>query len=362
MKKRKRKAEKKMRLLDKSSLRLLTPEQRKQLDFKHTTLYPPILFAENARHGLDKPSTLFDFENTVSVIHWAQRAKMDLLDGEPSGRYKIGARIPTTSIYREPEADRKELERQATRIVEEMEAEEAQLKKQISLLRGKGIEDANLIKLAMNHENIPDENIVREFNRATIRYGQDIPLSTRASLIARGGRSVSDIREVLNNNRDNCEELCRVNTLGEAYRWVSQAIYCDTESILDCLCRKQAIIPFSIDEQTEVFNRFVSEGKPHIDKFAPYARVATQLYLTIFLYLVENKENSSPRGALRDCEYLYYAIDTNVIFISSDMWHKKCIEEIPLLKGVRERFIFLPPKNKDEKECKKVLNSMGIKT
>ena len=99
-----------------------------------------------------------------------------------------------------------------------------------------------------------------------------------------------------------------------------------------------------------------------MDRFAPYTRAATQLYLTIFLYLVENRENSSPQGALRDCEYLYYAIDTNVIFISSDMWHKKCIEEIPLLEGVRERFMFLPPKNKNEEERKKVLNSIGIKT
>ena len=361
MRKRKRKEEKKLLLLDKSTLRLLTPEQRKTLDSKHTILYPPILFAENARHGLDKPSALFDFRNTVSVIHWALRAKMDLLDGELSGRYRVGAKIPTLSIYGEPEADRKEMEKQATRIVEEMEAEEKQLKNQISLLRGRGIADANLIKLAMNHEDIPDGNIVREFNRATIRYGQDIPLSTRASLIARGGRSVSDIREVLDNNRDNCETLCIVDTLEKAYRWVSQTIYLDTESILHFLSNKAPIIRLSIDEQTEIFNRFSSEGKPHIDKFAPYARVATQLYLTIFLYLVENKENSSPKGALRDCEYLYYAIDTNVFFISSDMWHKRCIEEIPLLKGVRERFKFLPPKNKDEKEYKKVLDSMGIK-
>ena len=359
MKKRKRKEEKKLLLLDKSALRLLNPERRKKLDSKHTILYPPILFVENAQHGLDRPSTLFDFKNTISVPYWVQRAKIDLLDGVPSGRYRIGARIPTKLIYEESDADRKEMEKQATRIVAEMEAEEEKLKKHISLL-GMGIRNSKLIELTMNHRDIPDENFLREINRGIKQSGQNHPLSSIASLIARGNRSVSDIREVLDKNRDSCEALCIVDTLEDAYRWVSQVIYRDTESILHFLC-KAPIIPFSADERAEIVNRFSSEGEPYIDIFAPYARVATQLYLTILLYLVENRENSSPRGALRDFEYLYYAIDTNVIFISSDMWHKKCIEEIPLLEGVRERFMFLPHKNKDEKEFKNVLSSIGIK-
>ena len=358
MKKRKRKGQKKLLLLDKSVLRLLTPEQRKQLDSKHTILYPPILFIENAQHGLDKPSALFDFENTVSVLYWVQRAKLDLLKGAPSGRYRVGAKIPTLSIYEEPEADRKEMEKQATQIVTGMEAEEKQLKNQISLLRGT---DPKLMQLIMNHRDIPDENILREFNRVINHADLNHPPSLFASLIGGGSGSISKVRNVLDNEQELYAKLVIVDTLEKAYKWVQHRFYSDTESIVHFLC-KSSFIPFSIDEQTEVFSRFSSEGEPHIDKFAPYARVATQLYLTIFLYLVENKENSSPRGALRDCEYLYYAIDTNVIFISSDMWHKKCIEEIPLLKGVRERFMFLPPKNKNEAEYKKVLNAIGIKT
>lgn len=357
MKKRKRKGQKKLLLLDKSALRLLTPEQRKQLDSKHRILYPPILFIENAQHGLDKPSALFDFENTVSVIHWALRAKMDLLDEEPLGRSRVGAKIPTTSIYEESEEDREEMTRQATAIVREMEAEEEQLKNHISLLRGT---DPKLRQLIMNHRDIPDENILREFNRGINHADLNHSPSLCASLIGGGSGNISKVRNLLDNKQELYTKLAIVNTLAEACRWVNQSIYYDTESVLRFLC-KASFIPLSIDEQTEIFNRFRSEGEPHINKFAPYARVATQLYLTIFLYLVENKENSSPQGALRDCEYLYYAIDTNVIFISSDKWHKRCIEEIPLLKGVRERFMFLPPKNKNEKECKKVLNSIGIK-
>ena len=361
MKKRRRKREKELLLLDKSVLRLLTPEQRKRLDSKHTILYPPILSIENAQHGLnsDKPSALFDFRNTVSVLYWVQRAKLDLLKA-PSHRYRVGAKIPAASIYREPEADREEMARQALRVVEEMEAAEERLKNQMSLLRGIDIGDAKLIELAKDHRDIPDENIVREFNQAIRQFSQDIRLSARAPLIARGYRNVSDIREALDNYRDNYNEFFIVDTLEKAYRWVHQAIYYETESILKFLCNV-SIIPLSIDEQTEIFNRFNNAGKPPIDKFAPYARAATQLYSTIFLYLTENRENSSPRGALRDFEYLYYAIDANVTFISSDMWHKKCIEEIPLLRSVRGRFMFLPPKNKNEEEYKKVLNSIGIK-
>ncbi len=359
MKKRKRKVEKKLLLLDKSVLRLLNSEQRKRLDSKHAILYPPILFIENAQHGLDKPSALFDFENTINVLHWGQRAKLDLLKAS-SHRYRVGAKIPTASIYSEPEADREEMERQALRVVEGMEAAEKRLKNQMSLLRGIDIGDAKLIELAKDHRDIPDENIVREFNQAIGQFSQNIPLSARVPLIARGRRNVSDIREALDNYRDNYKEFFILNTLEKAYRWVHKAIYYDTESILKFLCNV-SIIPLSIDEQTEIFNRFNKAGKPPIDKFAPYARAATQLYSTIFLYLAENRENSSPRGALRDFEYLYYAIDANVTFISSDMWHKKCIEEIPLLRGVRRRFMFLPPKNKNEGEYKKVLNSIGIK-
>ena len=358
MKKRKRKKEKKLLLLDKSSLRLLTPEQRKQLDSKHRILYPPILFIENAQHGLDKPSALFDFENTVSVLYWVQRAKLDLIKGQASRHYRVGAKIPTLSIYEEPEADRKEMEKQATRIVEVMEAEEKQLKKQISLLHGT---DPKLLQLIMNHRDIPDENILREFNRVVNHADLNYPPSLFASLIGGGSGNILKVRNVLDSQQDRYAKLAIVDTLEKAYRWVQHRFYSDTELILHFLC-KSSFIPLSIDEQTAVFSRFSDEGKPHINKFAPYARVATQLYLTIFLYLVENRENSSPKGALRDFEYLYYAIDTNVIFISSDLWHKRCIEEIPLLKNVRERFMFLPPKNKNEKEYKKVLNSIGIKT
>ena len=169
MTKQTRKQRGKLLFLDKSSLRRLNPEQRKELDSKRTILYPPILFAENAQHGLDPPGALFDFENTVSVPHWAQCAKLDLLKGTPSGsykthNYKIGAKIPTTSIHEESEADRKRMERQAIDIVRKMEGSEEELKNHVSLLLS---DQTKLIdSLVMNHEEIPDEKLLRKFNRA----------------------------------------------------------------------------------------------------------------------------------------------------------------------------------------------------
>ena len=69
MRQRKRKSERKFLLSDKSFLRLLSSEQRKELDVKYKIIYPPILLVENAQHGLDKPSALLNLENTVNVPH-----------------------------------------------------------------------------------------------------------------------------------------------------------------------------------------------------------------------------------------------------------------------------------------------------
>ena len=357
MKKRKRKRERKFLLLDKSSLLRLNAEQRKKLDSKHTILYPPILLIENAQHGLDQPSALFDFQNTVNVLHWAQRAKLDLLKGSRSRRNTIGAKISTMSVFEEPKAEREEMEKQASDIVRKMDALEKELKKQVSGLYG---EHTKFIEFVRDHRNIPDRNLLREFNRVLRESDQNYPLSIIADFGGCGGISIAELRKLLDNERDSCEAFFKVDTLEKACRWVSQFVYYDTEALLSSLC-SFPIIPLTSEERTEIYNRFKREDEPHINNFAPYARAVTQLYFTIFLYLSENKENSSPRGALRDFEYLYYALYANVTFISSDKWHKRCIEEIPILEPLHRNFKFLPHINRDEKEHRKVLNSIGLR-
>jgi len=352
----------KLLLLDKSALMQLNKEEREQLDAKHRLMYPPILFAEIARHGLDKSKALFNFENTVSVYHWAQRAKRDLIIGVPSGRYNVGAKIPTTEIFGYSDVDRKNIEEEAKGIVRGMQTEEERLKKHFSVLRESAI-DFQILELVKNHKDIPDEKIVRVFNQAlrrSIHVSQKYSPSACARLLAEGPKGIKRVRSMLDRYQDHYDLLYNVSTLEKAQRWVEQIIYKDTESILGFLCNRSAVIPLSVNEQDEIRNRFRREGKPNINYFAPYARVVTQLYLTIFLYLVENKDNSSPKGALRDFEYLYYALDANVRFISGDKWHKKFIEEIPLLKNIQNNFMYLPDRKEDEKGFTKVLKSISI--
>lgn len=360
MKKRKRRKKKNYLLLDKSALMYLNKDLRRQLDSKYTMLYPPILFAEIAQHGLDYPDPLFNFKNTINVTYWMQRAKMDLLVGEPSGHYKIGDKIPVTTVYVHADSDREELEKQAKEFVQERNEEEEFLKDHFSILRKNRLKS---IELTMNHEDIPDRDLIRTFNQTLRKSGVYPSPDAAAALIGGGNKEVSRIREVLDKSKNQAKMLYSVDTFEKVERWIENVIYTDTKSILNFLCDSGSpVIPITAEEKTEIFNRFDKDEEPHINNFAPYARVTTQLYLTIFLYLVENKENSTPKGALRDFEYLYYATDANVTFISGDNLHRRYIEEIPMLKNIQKNFKFLPHREKDEKGFKEVLNSIGIKS
>lgn len=350
-------------LLDKSAHMYLNTEEREQLaNTKNTLRYPPILVAEIARHGLDKPKVWFNYENTVNVMHWVQRAKIDLLEGVPSGYYIDGAKIPTTEISEYSDEERKKIVEEANDFVNYIIKEEERLREHFSVLRESTIE-FQILDLVKNHENIPDDKIVRKFNQAIRKSGHvshKYPPSACAQLIGEGRKGIEKVRTHLDEYQDHYDQLYNVDTLESAQRWVEKVIYKETESILDFLCNRGAILQLSVDEQDEIRNRFIKEGKPHINDFASYAGAATLLYLTIFLYLVENEDNSSPTGALRDFEYLYYALASNVRFISGDKWHKRCIEEIPLLKDIQKNFMFLPNRKEDEEGFKEVLKSIGI--
>ena len=343
MRQRKRKSERKYLLSDKSFLRLLGPEQRKELDSKYKSIYPPILLVENAQHGLDKPSALLNLENTVNVPHWAERARMDLLMEFPSNRYRIGSKIPINSIYEESDKEREKMERLAISIVQGMEANAKKLKNMLPVLRG---EDRKFMELAINHKDIPDNELLREFNQSLREFNKNHPYNSRDPIPKGiGNKKIAEIREFL----DGYKRTFTVNSLGEAYEWTSHTFNNDPESVLNFLCNGY-IIPGTANDRIEIFNRFRSEGGPPISRFAPYALTTALLYLTMFVFLLENRENSSPREVLRDFEYLYYALDDNITFVSAEGWHKKCIEEIPLLKNVRKNFKYINHKNKSEDE------------
>lgn len=358
MKKRKRKKDKQFYLCDKSFLQLLTPEQRKDFASKHLMLYPPILLIENAQHGLDKPNALLNLENTVNVPHWTLRAKMDLLTKAPANRYKIGAKIPIKSIYNESGDERQKMAKQAVDIVKMMGENENKLKNELSVIHGK---DTKLIELAKNHKEVPGEKIIREFNQACREFTQNHPQIRFPLPLIHPKRiddqKIPEIRKYL----DDYKERSTVDSLEKAYEWMRRSFdWENPESVLHSLC-KFHIIPVTNDERIRIFNRFTNENQPPISRFAPYALTTTQLYLTMFLYLIENRENSSPQGVMRDFEYLYYVLDNNVTFVAADKWHEKFIEEIPLLENVHKRFRFIIHKNKSEDEFKKGLRSIGIK-
>ena len=354
MRQRKRKSERKFLLSDKSFLRLLSSEQRKELDAKYKIIYPSILLVENAQHGLDKPSALLNLENTVNVPHWAERAKMDLLVESPSNRYRIGSKIPINSIYKESGKEREKMERLAISIVQGMKANADKLKNMLPVLRG---DDRKFMELAINHKDIPDNKFLREFNLALREFNKNHPYNSHDPILKGiGNKKIPEIRKFL----DRYKRTFTVDSLEAAYEWTTHTFHDDPEFVLDFLCNGH-IIPVTTSERAEIFNRFRSEGGPPISRFAPYALTTTRLYLTMFMYLLENRENSSPQEVLRDFEYLYYALDDNITFVSAERWHKKCIEEIPLLKNVRKNFKYIIHKNKSEEEYKKGLRSLGIK-
>ena len=354
MRKRKERRPKQFLLLDKSVLCLLTPDERKELDSKHTIIYPSILLAESAQHGLDQQRYLLEFKNTVPVVYWVQRAKMDLLIGARSNCYKIGAKIPIRSIYEESCDEREEMVRQSIRIVDGMEKDDEMLKNSLPVFRG----EEKRMEFAKSHKDIPDEKLVKEFNQVfgggTHSHRQSPRLSICPIPKGIGNKKIPEIRKFL----DRYKEVFALDSLEKVYECTARTFDECPENILQFLCKSE-IIPLNADEQTIIFNRFTSEGKPPIGTFAPYALLTARLYLTIFLYLTENQKNSSPQGGLKDFEYLYYALDDNVTFLSSDGWHKRCIEEIPLLKNVRKRFKFVDQNNREG--LKKVLRSIGIK-
>ena len=101
------------------------------------------------------------------------------------------------------------------------------------------------------------------------------------------------------------------------------------------------------EERTQIFDRFLKEGIPPINRFAPYALGATIWNYTIQLLLRENSENAAPRNVLRDAEYMLYTYHNGITFVSGDKWHRKFVNEVPLFEGVRENFVFVDLTSKE---------------
>ena len=324
-------------LIDNSILLTLNQAQRDALDAKRHILYPPIQLIENAWHGINRRRALFLFENTINIEHWTDRAKANLL-GIHTGRYhRTIKKLSTKTILNEQsETERQEIERQAREAVKRMDEQAHNLKNLKSLINRDAEE---LFELSKKSRNMSDKELWRAFNQTNriISKRDRTPYRPIVNV-----KYVPDIRKYLKKYR----ELCSVDTPEKADAWVMAIIEFigDFQFVLDYLDTKE-IISVTDDERTQIVRRYENEGKPDIFQFAPYAATTFKLFMTMYLFLIENKRNSTPREVLRDYEYLYYALDENVNFVSADKGQKRFIEEIPTLEQVRDRFTYVDRKD-----------------
>lgn len=350
MKRKKRKIIDTYWLIDNSIQLTLTQAQRDALDAKCHILYPPIQLIENARHGINRRRALFLFENTINIEHWAERAKANLLGTHTGHYHRTIKKLSTkTILYEQTEAERQEIERQARETAKRMD-EQADSLKNLESLINRGAEE--LFELSKKCKNMSDKELLRAFNQANMKTSKFDGISHRPIV---GVKNVPNIREYLKKYR----ELCSVDTPEKADAWVMAIIEFtgDFQFVLDYLDTKE-IISVTDDERTQIMHRYESEGKPDIFQFSPYAATAIKLFMTMYLFLIENKLNSTSREVLRDYEYLYYALDDNVNFVSADKGHRRFIEEIPTLELVRNRFTYVD--RKDPQAIEKWLKSIGI--
>lgn len=342
-------------LFDTSVLLTLNAEERKQVDSQKKILYPPILLIEIVRYGVERRKAFFDFKNTFNTLHWTERAKLDLLVGPGSVSNRVIMRSPIRCIFEESAADRKVMESKSGDIVEMMDQAADDFKNCPSTFSPR---EDEFFELCANLDSIQDNELLRVYNQVRRKFSQMSGRPHTPILPGVGVKHISELKTYLRRYKEDCT----VDTLEKADMW-AERLLCQIGDPLDFifeLIGYKPILTLTVEEWTTVRNRYMVEGQPDINVFAPYAAAAIRLYLTMSIFLIENTENSISHEVFRDLDYLYYALDDNVTFVSADKGHKRLIEEIPLLRGVRERFIFLGKASKVE--FNKGLNNLGLKS
>ena len=351
--KRNRRRHRNYMLYENSVLRTMNKEQRSQADRKDTIIIPPILLVENVRHGVFNRRALFDFKNTVNIPHWSELVKLDLLDKTVSRGRGVLTKVPLTTIYDEPDAERVKMEQQALSVANMMDAEAYQLKCFAPILQR---DSDPLLALCKKHEEIADTDLLREFNQAN-RKSSAIDKRTYTPIVAgRNDKRICEIRKYLTEYK----ALNKIDTLAKASQTVDSAFFemlSPLALVLDILDEVR-IISVTDAQRQHIIDRYTHEKSPSFNKFAPYASVAIRLYLTMALYLMENPVNTLTKEVLRDYDYLYYVLPSNVTFVSADKAHKKFIDEIPCLRFVRDRFLYIDKRN--DPKMREGLKRLGI--
>ena len=351
-------------LPDKSFWMMLTPEQRETLNSKYTIVCPPILFTEIARHGLKPHDALRNLENIVAVPHWFDQVKMDLLTEESSKPLHFGSASAMKSIRESSEEELEAIKNVSNEAIQALIEAEDYYKSLDSIINPV---TQKLIDAVKNDENLSEEEWQDMLKQVLGKPQVSHPEIERVLKRLDAGDFPQERKKDL---KPFIEKLCKTynaNSLENACIFATNLLNHDPsdrfaahESLKRlCILLRSILTP---EEHTQIFNRFLKEDMPPMSRFAPHALSIMIWHLTIQLYIRETPKNAAPPiGALRDAAYLPYVFYNNVIFISSDNWHKRFIGEVPLFKSVCKRFKFIPHKNKSEEEYKKGLRSIGIK-
>ena len=331
-------------LPDKSFWMATNREQRETLSCKYTILCPPILFTEIARHGLNSSNPWLNLENIITVYHWLELAKMDLLTEESAKPSQFWSAGTMKSILDSPEQELSEFEEVSGENIDaliESEGFYRNLDPIISLLK------EEWLSYVKNTENFSAEELINRLKKLlkpSQTYDPEMDQTLKkieTQVFTQEGKEyLQAVIETLFDTYYKADSLEKANQIAiNTYNHESG----DWSTAYNRLQRLCTIFRFILtqEEHTEIFNRFLNEGMPPISRFAPYALGVAIWNYTIQLYLRENPENAAPKNVLRDAEYLLYTFYKDIAFISGDKWHKKFVDEIPLFEKVRQNFIFV---------------------
>ena len=351
-------------LPDKSFWMMLTPEQRDTLNSKHTIVCSPILFTEIARHGFKPYDALRNLENIIAIPHWSDQVKIDLLTEESFKPLQFGSARAMKSIRESSEEELEAIKNASDEAIQVLIEGENYYKSLDSIINPV---TQKLIDAVQNDENLSEEEWQDMLTQILGKPQISHPVIERVLKRLDAGEFPQERKKAL---KPVIEKICNtynVNSLETACLLATNLLGHDprdrsaAHEKLQRLCMLFRSFLTS-EEHTQIFNRFLKEDMPPISRFAPHALSIMIWHLTILLYIRENSKHAPPpAGALRDASYLFYVFYDNVVFISSDNWHKKIIDEVPLFEDVRRRFKFISHKNKSKEDHKKGLRSIGIR-
>lgn len=351
---------------DKSFWMMLTPEQRETLNSKYIIVCPHILFTEIARRGLAPHNALRNLENIIAVPHWLDQVKMDLLTEQSSKPLRFGDASTMKFIRESSEEELEAIKDASDETIQALINREDQYKnykKHASIINSA---TQKLIDTVKNDEKVPEKEWQEMLKQVLGEPQVSYPVIERVLNRIDAGEFPQERKKELEPLMEGICNTYNAQSLKNACLLATNLLNHDpsdrfaAHDKLQRLCMLLRSI-FTPEEHTDIFNRFLKEDMPPLSRFAPHALSIIIWFLTIQLFMREVPKSAlPPDGALRDAEYLYYVFCNNVTFISSDDWHRKFIDEVPLFESVRRRFIFIPHKNKSEEEYKKGLRSIGI--